>query len=135
MKFPHGARPGLRVILVEDNPFDAELMEMSLRESLDCNIVVVYSREMFLAELEHELPVVIISDSNLPTFDGFTALALARELCPGVPFVVCSGRVTESFKADVLARGADACVSKDDPEQLVKAVLDLCAGPDQGGAL
>jgi len=128
MKSAHGARPGPRVILVEDNPFDAELMEMSLRRSLGCTVVVVYSREMFLAELEHELPGVIVSDSNLPAFDGFTALALARELCPGVPFVVCSGRVTDAIKADALARGADACVCKDDPAQLVKAVRDLCAG-------
>ena len=116
----------LRFVLIDDSPFDAKLIEMSLRASMACHLVVVGSREEFRAELDRALPDVIISDSSLPGFNGLSALALANQHCPEVPFLFCSGTVSEEVKATALALGAKAWVSKDNLDHLVMAVQKLC---------
>jgi CheY-like chemotaxis protein len=123
----------LRVVLIDDSPFDAKLIEMSLRASMACHVIVVGSREEFLAELERALPDVIISDSNLPGFDGLSALALAKLYCPEVPFVFCSGAVSEEMKTTALALGGKAWLSKDNLDHLVMAVEKLCGERVTGG--
>jgi CheY-like chemotaxis protein len=116
----------LRFVLIDDSPFDAKLIEMSLRASMACHVIVVGSREEFLAELERALPDVIISDPILRGFDGLSALALAKQHCPEVPFIFCSGMAAEEIKATALARGARAWASKDHLDHLVMTVANLC---------
>jgi len=116
----------LRFVLIDDSPFDAKLIEMSLRASMACHVVLVGSREEFLAELDRALPDVIISDSNLPGFDGLAALKLANHHCPEIPFIFCSGKFPEEVKTTALALGVKAWVSKDDLDHLVMAVQRLC---------
>lgn len=116
----------LRFVLIDDSPFDAKLIEMSLRASMACHVIVVASRDEFLAELDRARPDVIISDTNLPSFDGLSALALAKQYCPEVPFVVCSGVVSEDLKTTALALGVKAWLSKDHIDHLVMAVGKLC---------
>jgi len=116
----------LRFVLIDDSPFDAKLIEMSLRASMACHVVVVASRDEFLAELDRALPDVIISDTNLPSFDGLSALALAKQYCPEVPFGVCSGVVSEDLKTTALALGVKAWLSKDHIDHLVMTVEKLC---------
>jgi FOG: CheY-like receiver len=115
----------LRIILIDDSPFDAELIELQLKRSLRCNVVVVDSRTEFLAELERAAPDVIISDSALPRFDGFAALALAQERCPEVPFIFCSGNQHPKLQSDALAKGVTAWVSKDQLERLDDVVRKI----------
>ncbi|MGC3959218.1 MAG: response regulator [Verrucomicrobiota bacterium] len=115
-----------RFILIDDSPFDAELIEMSLKAMTTCHVAVVCSRQEFLAELDHALPDVIISDSNIPSFDGLAALALAKRYCPEVPFIFCSGVVSEEVKTTALTLGAKAWLSKDDLEYLALAVYGFC---------
>jgi len=117
---------GLRVILIEDNPFDIELIRESLEANLDCHVVVVLTRPMFLAELERELPNVIIADSNVPRFDSMAALDVVRERYPQIPFIFCSGNESQALRALGVIRGAKAWVSKDDLPGLVAEVKRVC---------
>lgn len=128
------ANQELRVIVIDDDPFDAELIEMTLKANMACHVVTVGARPAFLLELEHALPDIIISDSNIPSFDGLAALALAKHRCPEVPFVFCSGAVSEDVKATALALGAKAWLSKDNLDRLALVVRKLCGGdPAIGG--
>ena len=122
-----------RFILIDDSPFDAELIEMSLRAKTTCQVALVCSRPELLAELDRALPDVIISDSNIPSFDGLAALALAQQHCPEVPFIFCSGVVSEEVKKTALALGAKAWLSKDDLEHLAMTVCRLCGDGSAGG--
>ena len=49
----------------------------------------------FLREIECRPPDVILSDHGLPSFDGFTALSIAREKCPDTPFIFVTGSMGE----------------------------------------
>jgi len=113
---------GLRVLHLEDNPYDRELVVETLRAArLDCTITPVASQEEFEGALA-ELPDLILADCNLPGFDGHTALELACQRCPDVPFVFVSGSIGEERAVASLKRGATDYVLKHNLEKLVPAV-------------
>src|SRR5260221_5495556 len=66
----------------------------------------VDSRTAFLDELEHHPPDVILSDHGLPAFDGFAALALARDKRPDIPFIFVTGSVGEERAIETFKNGA-----------------------------
>ena len=64
----------LRILILEDMPMDAELVEYELeRARMPFLSRRVDSRDAFLEELEVFKPDVILSDYTLPRFDGMTA--------------------------------------------------------------
>jgi diguanylate cyclase (GGDEF)-like protein len=74
------------------------------------------------AALAAELPDLILSDFSLPQFDGVTALAVARQLAPDVPFIFLSGTIGEERAIEALKSGAIDYVLKSNPKRLVPAV-------------
>jgi PAS domain S-box-containing protein len=97
----------LRILILEDMPMDAELMEYELgRASIPFTARRVDTREAFLAALAEFAPDVILSDYTLPRFDGMTALALARERAPGTPLLIVTGSVNEETAVGCMKAGA-----------------------------
>ncbi len=120
------AKPELRVIVVDDDPLDAKLLEMSLSATIPCQVVVVNTRELFLMELEQTKPDIIISDSNVPGFDGTAARALALKHYPQVPFIFYSGADAVTLEAKAVKLGAHAWLQKKDLDRIGDMVRDLC---------
>lgn len=113
----------LHVLLIEDMTLDAELMEHEMhRGGLPCRTKRVETREQFLQELDQHPPDLILSDHGIPAFDGFTALALARERAPNVPFIFVTGAHGDEIAVETLKRGADDYVLKSHLHHLVPAV-------------
>jgi PAS domain S-box-containing protein len=113
----------LRILILEDAPRDAELMLYELRASeIAHSSQVVADREHFLAALEAYQPELILSDFNLPKFDGLEALGLAQARCPDVPFIFVSGAMGEEVAIDTVKRGATDYVLKDRLSRLGPAV-------------
>src|SRR2546430_773759 len=109
---PFGERP-LRILLVEDNPPHAELVDHFLREGgLQFQLERVETREAFLEAIERRAPDMILSDYALPTFDGYAALAIAREKVPHVPFIFVTGTMGEEVAIETLKSGATDYVLK-----------------------
>src|SRR4051812_26890646 len=97
----------LRILILEDVPMDAELVEYELgRASIPFLSRRVDSRDAFLRELESFRPDVILSDYTLPRFDGMTALSLARERVPSIPFLIVTGSVNEETAVGCMKAGA-----------------------------
>jgi signal transduction histidine kinase len=63
-----------------------------------------------------------LSDFSLPTFDGYTALALAQEKCPDVPFIFVTGTLGEEVAIETLKKGATDYVLKHRLSRLVPSV-------------
>jgi two-component system cell cycle sensor histidine kinase/response regulator CckA len=103
----------LRVVHVEDDANDAELVhEALLAEGLVCEVEVVATRQTFTAALERGDVDLVLSDFSLPSFDGFTALAITRDRAPDLPFIVVSGTMGEEAAIESLQRGATDYVLK-----------------------
>jgi two-component system cell cycle sensor histidine kinase/response regulator CckA len=114
----------MKILHVEDNPADAELVGAILSaEFPGCIITVVQSREPFLAGLATDIPPdIILSDFTLPTFDGIIALNLAREHAPGIPFIFLSGSIGEERAIAAIRAGAYDYVLKDNMARLAVVI-------------
>jgi PAS domain S-box-containing protein len=113
----------LRVLILEDLPSDAELMAYELRQvQIVHSVRRVDKREDFVAALEENWPDIILSDFNLPGFDGLEALALAQATRADTPFIFVSGAMGEEVAIEALKRGATDYVLKDRISRLGPAV-------------
>jgi len=113
----------LKILHLEDDPKDAELVSSALAaEGLACDILRVDSREGFTAHLEKANFDLILSDYGLPAFDGLTALSMASEKHPEVPFLLVSGTLGEEAAIESMKKGAHDYVLKHRLERLAPAV-------------
>ncbi len=113
----------LRVLQLEDNPVDAELITATLAEGgIPCEADRVETRADFLAALKRGGYDMILADYSLPSFDGISALAIARELRPDVPFIFVSATLGEELAIDTLLRGATDYILKQRLGRLVPSV-------------
>ena len=103
----------LRVLIVEDNQDDAELMILHLSEAgYQLDWQRVETETDYLAGLE-TLPELILSDWNLPHFNGLRALELLTNRELDIPFIIVSGGIGEEAAIDTMHKGADDYVLKD----------------------
>jgi PAS domain S-box-containing protein len=113
----------LRILILEDVPADAELMERELRKGgIIFSSKKVDTKKAFLKELKEFAPDLILGDYSLPSFDGLTALEIVREKCPDIPFIFVSGSIGEELAIETLKRGATDYVLKDRLSRLVPGV-------------
>ena len=97
----------LRILILEDVPMDAELVEYELqRTNIPFDARCVDTRDGFERELDDFRPDLILSDYTLPRFDGMTALSLARERVPNIPFLIVTGSVNEETAVGCMKAGA-----------------------------
>lgn len=103
----------LRILYLEDIPEDAELSIASLEEAgYECEWERVERSEDFLDRLAASEYDLVLSDFQLPTFDGLSALKLFLELDLQIPFVLVSGTIGEETAVDSLRAGAADFVIK-----------------------
>ncbi len=75
-----------------------------------------------MKELKDFRPTAILSDHGLCAFDGFSALALAQEACPDVPFIFVTGSLGEEMATKALKSGASDFVLKHHMRTLAPAL-------------
>ncbi|MBN8481402.1 MAG: response regulator [Xanthomonadales bacterium] len=116
-------QPSLRILLVEDDPLDAELVQDELRgDGLAFDAHVVDDDIGFRAALDAFRPDVVLSDVTMPGFSGFHALDILRAAHPHTPFIFVSGTIGEEAAIDALRRGATDYVLKGRLARLASAV-------------
>ncbi|HEX4153495.1 MAG TPA: EAL domain-containing protein [Steroidobacteraceae bacterium] len=113
----------LRLLLVEDNTADAEIIARHLaRARIDCAIDRVQTEADLLSALNAQEFDLIISDFSLPQFDGLRALEIAIDRAPDVPFIFVSGTIGEERAIEAVRRGATDYVLKTNLTRLSSAV-------------
>ena len=113
----------LRILHVEDDPVDRELVAETLRlQHVQCEIVAVDTRDSFEHALDTDQFDVILADDRLPTFDGLSALQLAAQRVPEIPFIFVSGTLGEDVAVERLKAGATDYVVKQRLARLGAAV-------------
>ncbi|RZL38155.1 MAG: response regulator [Rubrivivax sp.] len=107
------AASGLQVLLLEDSVFDAELLGASLDSAgLQAQVTWVQDEAGFKQALQAQRFDIILSDYQLPEFNGAEALDHAREAAPQTPFIFVSGVIGEENAVELLKRGATDYVTK-----------------------
>ena len=107
MNFP------LRVLHLEDDARDTELVQATLEgEGIQSELTRVEREQDFLAALKRESLDLILADYTLPSFDGLSALRIAQQHSPDVPFIFVSGTLGEDVAIEALKTGATDYVLK-----------------------
>src|SRR5688572_24511800 len=91
----------IKILMLEDNDADAEMVSQSLTRS---GFPVVIHREEqragYLQALEQYTPDLIISDYNLPGYNGLRAFLDMREKGYSIPFILVTGSLTDEIAVD-----------------------------------
>ena len=104
----------LRLLIVEDDATDAELVIRELRKGgFDPHVRRVDTREAFLKGLSEEQSDVIIYDHNLPHFSSSEALQLTRQSDLGIPFIIVSHAIGDEEAVALMRAGAADYLLKD----------------------
>ncbi|HEY8741064.1 MAG TPA: EAL domain-containing protein [Candidatus Dormibacteraeota bacterium] len=118
-----GSPNRLRILVLEDNPADVELMLRALQhDGIDHEAEIVDDAHAFVAALAGN-PDVIISDYNLPTFDALGALRYVRESGRDIPLIVVSGALADEEATESIRAGAADYLLKDRLARLGSAVI------------
>ena len=113
----------LHILHLEDDANDAALIQSTLKAGgIAGAITCVQTCAEFMAALERGGIDLILSDFSLPAFDGLSALAIARDRYPDIPFILASGTLGEERAIDSLKCGATDYVLKQRLSRLVPAV-------------
>ncbi len=97
----------VRILVLEDNDADAELVEVELRRAeLDFTARRVVTRPDFERALREFHPDIIVFDHQLPQFSGVAALELASALAPHAPFILLTGSLDEETAVEYMKAGA-----------------------------
>jgi len=119
----HDSNARLHFVLLEDDPNDAELIQLELaRNGFNVAWRHVASEQDFRTALANEPTDLVLADYTLPGFDGLTALKITQKSCPGVPFIFVSGSLGEERAIEALKSGATDYVLKDRLQRLPTVV-------------
>jgi signal transduction histidine kinase/FixJ family two-component response regulator len=113
----------LRILQLEDDSRDAELIQETLEAGgVTCDLTRVETEADFVASLKQGEFGLILADYSLPSFDGLSALKIARQTRSDVPFIFVAGTLGEDVAIEALKIGATDYVSKTGLSRLVPSV-------------
>ncbi len=113
----------LRILVLEDDPTDAELIALELRRAgLSFDGRHAEDRASFAAALREFEPDVVLADYRLPSFTGRDALEMVRGWRADVPVIIVTGTLGDELAVELLKAGAQDYVLKDRLVRLGPAV-------------
>jgi signal transduction histidine kinase len=119
------ARPKakLHVLLLEDNPLDAELVLRALSaDGYQVSSTLVQDEAGFTSALRTHRAEVVLADYNLPNWKGMEALDVLRREDPDIPMIVVSGGLGDVNAVECIKQGATDYVLKDGLARLPQVV-------------
>jgi PAS domain S-box-containing protein len=116
-------RAPLRILYLEDDPRDAELVQGTLEAGgIDCDLTRVETQTELVAALRQGGFDLVLADYTLPSFDGLSALKIAQQGWPQLPFIFVSGTLDEEVAIEALKIGATDYVFKTRLARIVPSV-------------
>jgi PAS domain S-box-containing protein len=113
----------LRILHLEDDPRDTELVQETLAlDGISSHVTRVETEADFVASLRQGGFDLILADYTLPSFDGLSALKIARENLPHLPLIFVSGTLGEEVAIEALKIGATDYVFKTRLSRIVPSV-------------
>ncbi len=117
----------LKILLVEDNPTDVQLIKRQLGKAISKPDVKNAST---LEEVDTAMklfkPDIVISDYNLPTCNGGEVLDLVMDLEPDMTFIFLTGTLQdEELAADTILSGASGFILKNNINKLHEKLIPI----------
>ena len=115
--------PELKLLLLEDDAADAELIQRLLMKSgMQFNAVVASNETEFLEAIKNNSYHAVLADNALPQYSSLEALKIIRTTNPNVAFILVTGTVSEEFAVNIIQQGADDYILKTNLTRLPAAI-------------
>ena len=119
--------PAYRLLLVEDDSGDRDLMREQLADIPDFTLTIddASSLKAALTMVSQQHYDSLVIDLNLPDSQGLETLETIRRACPDTPIVVLSGASQGNLQTEILRAGAQDFLNKNatGTELLARAIL------------
>jgi CheY-like chemotaxis protein len=119
---------GLRVLVVDDNPDNLELIQFIL-EQHNVQVTVVTSAHEALDTITHLKPNILISDIGMPIEDGYSLISKIRNLTQQVrqiPAIALTAHASIESRNLALDTGFSTYLAKPfDPDELIAVASNL----------
>lgn len=113
----------LNILMVEDSEDDETLLRRQLlKAGYDFSLKRVEDEQTIKHSIQQGGWDIVISDFNLPGFDGLDALRWVREIDKEIPFILVSGTVGEETAVLAMKSGANDYIMKDRSTRLLPAI-------------
>jgi DNA-binding NarL/FixJ family response regulator len=112
--------------LIMDDHADVRFLIRAIMEDADADVEIVGEADGLdaaLAQLDAVAPEVVVMDARMPRVDGFEAAPLLLARRPELKLILCTGLVDDDVRRRAAAVGFATVVSKDEFDELPKAVL------------
>ena len=120
---PYQIKKDIKVLLLEDNTTDADLIVRHLTKSgLSFSSKTVESRKAFEEALDTFCPDIILSDYSLPAFDAGSAYKIIKDRELNIPFIIISGTIGEENAVMLIKEGVTDYVSKNNFSSLLQKI-------------
>ena len=120
---PRAEATRLRLLLVEDNSADAELVLRALRRGgFDVTSAMAKTQQDFRRELKSHAPDVVLADYNLGQWRGIEALRILKEEQLDIPLILVSGALGDVTAVECIKQGVTDYVLKDSLTRLPVSV-------------
>jgi len=105
----------LKILLLEDSRMDADLLIRFLRrEKFEFEYAWVWEKNAFSEQLKKLAPDLIVSDYDLPQFNGLAAFRLMKQEGFNLPFILLSGSFEGKNISQIKSEGVCDCLLKGD---------------------
>jgi signal transduction histidine kinase len=114
-----------RVLLIEDNPGDSDLIRLRLVEAnSDIDVACASRLSTGLEFMQDKPPSLVLLDLNLPDSKGAETFRNVLKSAPGIPVVILSGQDDEELAAKAVYQGVQDYLVKGgfDSKQLARAM-------------
>ncbi|MCE1168897.1 MAG: response regulator [Sphingobacteriia bacterium] len=113
----------IKILIAEDLPSDALLNEREARKTFqDVSLKIVDSEKEFIKALNEFKPDIVLSDYNMPGFNGLEALKITEAMSPSTPVIIVTGSVNEETAVECMRAGANNYVLKEQLRRLGPAL-------------
>jgi two-component system cell cycle sensor histidine kinase/response regulator CckA len=114
----------ISILLLEDDPLDAELCLRKLESSdLSFSIKGIRSAAEFKLEISTNKYDVVLGDYRMPDWTGLEAVRWLRASGYSVPFILVTGTLGDELAVECIKEGATDYILKDKMERLPFALL------------
>src|SRR6478736_3599131 len=114
-----------KILFLEDNPDDVELMQHELNEaSFSFTSQRTDRKADFIKQVNEFRPDIILADYSLSTFNGMQAFQMLRREKLVIPFILVTGVLSEKLAVECMKEGVDDFVLKSSFKRLPSAILN-----------
>ena len=126
----------LRLLMIEDNPDDEALVLRAIRKGgFNVEHVRVENSGDLLKVLRNKDWDIVLSDYQMPEFNGLVALKIVKDRNKDLPFIIVSGTIGEEVAVEAMRSGAQDYLMKDNLTRLVPAIRRELVDADERRAL